>query len=594
MQQTCLNPWCKQPFTVTDADVKFLEDASPIFNGKKELIPSPTLCPACRYQNRLRWRNERNLFKTKCAATGKQIVAIYSPDKSWPPVYEQKYWWSDAWDPRSYGREFDFSRPFFEQFAELYKVVPQIAMNNQGSENCEFTNQSQNNKDCYLIFCSDRCRDCLHGMWNGFCVNCCDCQYLEKGELCYEVLNGKNCYGCTFSQNLENCSSVHFSRNCIGCESCFGCVNLRNKKYFIWNKEHTEEDYERKLKEFGLDRRSACAENTKLAAEFFKAFPHKYYEGNNIFDSVGNYMIGVQDAQDCYNCRDSEHVHHCQDAWYARNCQDLTETAYNDFSYSIEGSGHSVQVAFSKKFDDLGNALFCSHCNYSKNLFGCISLNHGSYCILNKQYTKEEYEALVPKIIDHMRTPLRSSGASHSAPSATRDESQECEWGNHFPGQYSPFGYNETVAQEYFPMTEAEVKSRGWQWSEYEAPQQASERTIPASQLPDSIDDIPDDVLNWAIKCAVTGKSFRIIKQELDFYRRVRVPLPHLHPDERFRRRMALRTPRKLWDRECMKCKKGIRTGYAPERSAVRGSEEPSGSRGEIVYCESCYLACVN
>jgi hypothetical protein len=33
------------------------------------------------------------------------------------------------------------------------------------------------------------------------------------------------------------------------------------------------------------------------------------------------------------------------------------------------------------------------------------------------------------------------------------------EWGEFFPHELSPFGYDETVAQEYFPMTEEEVKN---------------------------------------------------------------------------------------------------------------------------------------
>jgi len=96
--------------------------------------------------------------------------------------------------------------------------------------------------------------------------------------------------------------------------------------------------------------------------------------------------------------------------------------------------------------------------------------------------------------------------------------------------------------------------------------------------LPDSIDDIPDDVVNWAIECEVTKRPFRIIKQELDFYRKMKLPIPHFHPDERHRRRMAIRNPRKLWKRECGKCGKEIQTSYSPERS-------------EKVYCEECYLA---
>lgn len=34
------------------------------------------------------------------------------------------------------------------------------------------------------------------------------------------------------------------------------------------------------------------------------------------------------------------------------------------------------------------------------------------------------------------------------------------EWGEFFPHEHSPFGYNETVANEYFPMTESEVKKQ--------------------------------------------------------------------------------------------------------------------------------------
>ncbi len=46
--------------------------------------------------------------------------------------------------------------------------------------------------------------------------------------------------------------------------------------------------------------------------------------------------------------------------------------------------------------------FYCKLLTGCQNCFGCISLRNASYCILNKQYTKEEYEALVPQIIEHM------------------------------------------------------------------------------------------------------------------------------------------------------------------------------------------------
>jgi hypothetical protein len=182
------------------------------------------------------------------------------------------------------------------------------------------------------------------------------------------------------------------------------------------------------------------------------------------------------------------------------------------------------------------------------------------YCILNKQYSKEAYETLMPRIIAHMQ--------------------KTGEWGEFFPASCRPFAYNESLAQVYFPLSREEVLKRGWKWHEEPLEPLRVSRIIKGKDLPDTIDDIPDDILNWAIECDVTGKPFRIIRQELEFYRSMRLPVPRLHPDERHRRRMALRNPRKLWNRTCGKCQGPIMTSYAPERP-------------EIVYCEKCYLASV-
>jgi len=151
------------------------------------------------------------------------------------------------------------------------------------------------------------------------------------------------------------------------------------------------------------------------------------------------------------------------------------------------------------------------------------------------------------------------------------------EWGEFFPVALSPFAYNETVAQEYFPLTKGEAVKRGWQWRDEKDEMPKVSKVIPAAKLPMRINDIPDDITNWAVECASTGRPFRIIKQELDFYRKMRLPIPHFHPDERHKSRMALRNPRRLWTRSCGKCGEEIRTTYAPERP-------------EKVYCENCYL----
>ncbi len=190
-------------------------------------------------------------------------------------------------------------------------------------------------------------------------------------------------------------------------------------------------------------------------------------------------------------------------------------------------------------------------------LFGCVGIKNKKYCILNQQYSREEYETLVPRIIEHMR--------------------KMGEWGQFFPAETSAFGYNESMASAYFPLSRAEVLRRGWHWRDVPEEQPQAERIIEAKDLPDRIDDVSDDILRSAIRCPATGRLFKVIKQELSYYRAHKIPLPRLHPDERHRRRIALRNPRKLWERSCACCAKPIFTSYAPERP-------------ERVYCEECYL----
>jgi hypothetical protein len=66
---------------------------------------------------------------------------MYSPDKK-HKVYSQEKWWSDSWNPMDYGRNFDFSKSFFEQFEELYIEVPLVSLTTDYTkdENSAYTN----------------------------------------------------------------------------------------------------------------------------------------------------------------------------------------------------------------------------------------------------------------------------------------------------------------------------------------------------------------------------------------------------------------------------------------------------------------------
>ena len=63
-----------------------------------------------------------------------------------------------------------------------------------------------------------------------------------------------------------------------------------------------------------------------------------------------------------------------------------------------------------------------------------------------------------------------------------------------------------------------------------------------------------DALVNKIIICEVSGKPFRIIKQELEFYRSQNLPLPTRHREVRYDDRMSQRPGRIMHLRDCDKC----------------------------------------
>ena len=586
---------------------------------KKYPIPPPTLCPDCRKQRRFSFRNERKLYKRKCAATGKDIVSIYSADKPYT-VYHQDYWWSDAWDPLDYGRVFDFSRSFFEQFGKLMEKIPHLALTAAfDSENSEYATYAWRMKDCYMVFASWMMEKTMYSSNMLHATHVMDSVCGTNLDQCYQVLNSEGCFWCIYSINSVNCMNSSFLYNCKNCSDCFMCNNLVWKKYHIENKEYSKEEYSNKMI---LIRNGSISLWWKVLDRIIESAVHRNLMMMNCENSGGDNLKG------CNNCFEAYFLENAQNCKYIENWWMSCNNVYDglwvwenfDLWYElIDAWLTAVLTCFWITCYTCNYSFYNINCHNSSYLFGCISLRNKSYCIFNKQYTKEEYEELVPRIIEHMM--------------------QTGEWGEFFPSSLSPFGYNETVATEYFPLSRKEVLENSpltkgdvtkWQgdlesakippalpdqarerlfikgeifnWSDYEAPFPKVDKIIPANKLPDDISKIPDDILNWAIECEVTGRPFRIIKQELEFYRKHNLPIPRRHPDQRHLDRMTLRNPRKLYERvcDCENCEenhkqRGVlkeeefdmntRTGKRAKKMITTYAPE----RTEMVYCEECY-----
>lgn len=557
MKKTCKQ--CSSDFEISSDELNFLERVSPVLDDKKYQIPPPTLCPDCRQQRRISWRNERNLYLRECSKSGERIIAMYHKDSVFP-VYDNDIWWGDSWDGRDFAQDFDFSKTFFEQIKELRDKVPHfsLAVATTTCENSDYVNHAGYLKNCYLVYNTDYAERCMYSKGVNRCFDCLDCFKVYDSEACYECMNSYNCKFCTYVWDSYNSSECHFSFNLIGCKNCFLCTNLQNQEYCFKNKKLKADEWKEKVQEYKSNK-----SNKEIFSEFVELKEHskvKRINEKNTENCTGDYLVNCKDCEACFDCEYLEKSKYCYDlkkgdgVSYGNmdlsafgvgviDCYEGGTVGYNDnhclFGENVWGS------------NDVHYSMLCV--NNCKNCFGCVGLKKAEYCILNKQYSKDEYFNLVQKIIEHMK----STG----------------EWGEFFPTEISPFAYNETMANEYYTMTKDEVLKRGWNWKEKD--QSAYQKQT--YSVPENIEDVSDDICDEILACKKTGKNFRIQKTELNFYRKMKLPIPEYCPDVRHLNRLEFRNPRKLYERKCEKCGIDISTTFSSERT-------------ENVFCEKCYL----
>lgn len=552
---------CRQEFLIESDDLVFYQ---------KFEVPTPAMCPLCRAQRRLAFRNERVFYKRQCDKCKKDVVSMYSPNKPYT-VWCYDCWFSDDWDAEQYGRPYDPSKPFMEQLKALFDAVPKVALIHVRSVNSEYLNISADNKDCYMIVESSNNEGCTHCYWIQQCKDSVDTSFAHQTELSYESDDCYNSYKLFWSKGCHDCRESRFLLDCRGCSDCIGCVNLRQQQYCVFNKPVGKEAYEKFVAEAKLDTHSGVEVFRKKFEEFARTQPRKYAEIVNAPGSTGNYIKDAKNCHACFHCYDSEDSKYGVHIWRnAKDCMDADTAGrnaariYNSMNCGIDVADYvAANLCWTCSF--MG---YSSYCFNSNHCFGSVGLRKKDYCILNKRYETEEYEALRARIAAEMTV--------------------QGEYGEFFPARMSAFGYNETAAQEQFPLTKDEALAKGFKWEDHPRGTYGKE-TKKWSEMPDSIREVGDmDVASEIFACESCNKNYRIIPRELEFYKRMEIPLPRMCPDCRHTRRFKARGPNRLWKRSCM-CTKSTHghSGTCPNEF-----ETPYAAGGkELIYCETCYNA---
>lgn len=158
---------------------------------------------------------------------------------------------------------------------------------------------------------------------------------------------------------------------------------------------------------------------------------------------------------------------------------------------------------------------------------------------------------------------------------------QDGEYGEFFPLEAGLMPYQSSSGQYFFPLSKEEAQKQNIPW--YDEPESHISKDVrlrhAPEEVPQNIMEISDDILNEAIICEISKKPFRLIRPELEFYRRMNLPIPTKHPWQRLMERKEWERGIWLYPFTCAGCNEKSFSVYTSEQQ-----EQLS------ILCELCYL----
>ncbi|HQH26557.1 MAG TPA: hypothetical protein PLP17_04100, partial [Oligoflexia bacterium] len=355
-------------FEVTTDDQEFYRSSGAVIDGVLYPLPAPTLSPRERLRRRLALRNERNLYKTRCCVSGRALVSVFSPDK--PIKVVDCALWREQ-DNLQFGRPFDFSRPFFQQFDELYRDTykPHVIHTGEtvNSEYCHFAGWVKN---CYLVFDIGYSEDCLYCVDIGRSRNCVDCFIALHSELCYEGVKLLNCYNVFFGTRCRSTSFSAFVEDCIGCTRCIGCIGLRNQDCCIFNRPVSKQEFETCWQQIFDGTRRSLNHFRNQFARFSAGIAQRSQYLINCENSTGQDLENCVNVKQSVNCFEARNLRYCLECYFdAADSYDVNNWGEQmEFCYELSGCGGQKGKA------GLSHCMFGTYLFYGGyDLFYCIN-----------------------------------------------------------------------------------------------------------------------------------------------------------------------------------------------------------------------------
>lgn len=549
-EQKDISKYCEVNFKITKEDIAFY---------KKLEVPPPKCCPTCRRQRRFAFMNRINFYKRKNdAPEAKENIISNVPPISPLTVYDLDYYRSTNWEPLFFAQKYNTDMSFFKQFYDLRLRVPQYAIvRDTSSVNSEFSLNGKNLKNGYFVSGGHNSENIWYSIFVTDSREIMDSQDVANCDRCYEIIMGKNLSLCSYCYFSKDCINSWFLFDCRNLQDCFGCVNLHNKRFCFFNEQLSEMDYKEKIKLLNLKSRFKLLKIKELFWELVKSNPVRASRSLNDVDSSGTLIINSRNCHNVNSCENGENTRYTDMTMNVRDSMDIYTAGKSEMLYETSAvASDSANVKFSSGSKYVSNSEFLINCHNCQYCFACVGLENRNYCIFNKSYTPEDYF----KELDRIKSSLLEKG----------------EYGDFLPIEFSPFVYNGSEAMLSFPLDKKEIEDLGALYQpEIDTDTQGLD-ILNSNDIPDSIEDVTDNILDKALICEKSGRPFRITKSELEFYRNFKLPIPIIHPLLRMKETFEYLGNNICHEGICSQCEMPLKTIYKAEE-------------GWNLFCEKCY-----
>ncbi len=576
-------------FPIYQMEKEMLDKISPTIGWEKFMLDMPNYAYWVRMLMRMNFRNEKKFCYAKTKNTQKTEISIVHD--SVRDVLSPKDWYEE--DFYQYG--IDYSGDFQQDLKKLFSSVPYLSRFVLTSENSEYCNQTYQEKDCYLCAWGQNGESCMYTMYDLYAKYILDCHGAFYGEIGYESIMIFKSFKFFYCTALVDCYNTRFSVDLKNCKNVLFGYGLDGAEYIFKNKKLDKEEWEKVFAEYQkkIETISGLQEVIKEYEAFLQEYPRQAVRNVNVEWCIGTQINNSKNTIFWFGTDDSNDSIYCGVAWWWENFIDIESTSSSPRCYNCIWSikMHGC-ISIANNFDEMKNSYYDLYMRWSEYMLWCFGFANQSHCILNKRYAQEEWETLTKKIITELKS----------------------KWirGQFLDTELSPFPYNDSVANKFFPIKNLKVWNTlnvlnpdgvgtvevldpeafisdalldlggeeklkiKWRNKDLEINIPEHMVAIAAKDLPNNINDVTDDILKKVVLCAETGRPFRIMKLELDFYRSYHLPLPIFHPDVRDVNRYKKMPNRWLDIYTCAKCNKETLAEYAPNDTRK-------------VYCEACY-----